>query len=305
MYWSPPWPVSQLALNVSDLDEAIAFYSSLFGTTPAKVQPGYANFAIADPPLKLVLMEQDDARGTGVAGALNHLGVEVASTDEVAAAGARLVRRGSRHRHRGGRPAATPSRTRCGSRTRTVRPGRSTPCWPTRRRRGRMAPAAHRGARGDRADGVLLTQRAMAQIHDRRGALAPPHGRVPGQRLPGRAGDRLRHRRPDAVAGRHRTPALRERRGDGSWSLHHHLDVRPRLGRALQPRGLLRRRHLRGHPWRDAAAYLPAQVAGLRLRRRGGQRDVLRAACRASRPSTGPRRHTSSRRSSPRSVCCW
>ena len=48
----------QLALNVSDLDEAISFYSSLFGTSPAKVQPGYANFAIADPPLKLVLMEQ-------------------------------------------------------------------------------------------------------------------------------------------------------------------------------------------------------------------------------------------------------
>ena len=84
----------QLALNVSDLTEAITFYSSLFGTAPAKVQPGYANFAIADPPLKLVLMEQQDARGTGIGGALNHLGVEVTSTDEVTAAGARLAGEG-------------------------------------------------------------------------------------------------------------------------------------------------------------------------------------------------------------------
>ncbi len=84
----------QLALNVSDLDEAIGFYSSLFGTAPAKVRPGYANFAIADPPLKLVLMELPDARGSGVAGALNHLGVEVTSPDDVASAGDRLAREG-------------------------------------------------------------------------------------------------------------------------------------------------------------------------------------------------------------------
>ena len=84
----------QLALNVSDLDEAIGFYSSLFGTPPAKVRPGYANFAIADPPLKLVLMEQPEARGTGIAGALNHLGVEVASPDDVAAASDRLAGEG-------------------------------------------------------------------------------------------------------------------------------------------------------------------------------------------------------------------
>ena len=75
----------QLALNVSDIDEAIAFYSKLFATEPAKVKPGYANFAIADPPLKLVLFE-----GSGEPGTLNHLGVEVFSTDEVAAAQARL-----------------------------------------------------------------------------------------------------------------------------------------------------------------------------------------------------------------------
>jgi predicted enzyme related to lactoylglutathione lyase len=75
----------QLALNVSDLDEAVSFYSKLFGTAPAKVRPGYANFAIAEPPLKLVLIAGDDKPGT-----LNHLGVEVASTDDVAAAQSRL-----------------------------------------------------------------------------------------------------------------------------------------------------------------------------------------------------------------------
>jgi catechol 2,3-dioxygenase-like lactoylglutathione lyase family enzyme len=76
----------QLALNVSNLDDAVAFYSKLFGTEPAKVRPGYANFAIAEPPLKLVLFE-----GHGEPGTLNHLGVEVESTDEVGAAHARLT----------------------------------------------------------------------------------------------------------------------------------------------------------------------------------------------------------------------
>ena len=80
----------QLALNVSDLDESITFYSKLFGAEPAKVRPGYANFAIADPPLKLVLIE--DANQTP--GTLNHLGVEVPSTDEVTAAQARLTGEG-------------------------------------------------------------------------------------------------------------------------------------------------------------------------------------------------------------------
>jgi catechol 2,3-dioxygenase-like lactoylglutathione lyase family enzyme len=77
----------QLALNVSDLDEAVEFYSKLFATGPAKIRPGYANFAIADPPLKLVLIE--DAKQTP--GSLNHLGVEVASSAEVAAAQTRLT----------------------------------------------------------------------------------------------------------------------------------------------------------------------------------------------------------------------
>jgi catechol 2,3-dioxygenase-like lactoylglutathione lyase family enzyme len=80
----------QLALNVSDLDDAVAFYSKLFGAEPAKLRPGYANFAIADPPLKLVLMEVAALRGEGVDRALNHLGVEVESTDEVTASTRRL-----------------------------------------------------------------------------------------------------------------------------------------------------------------------------------------------------------------------
>ena len=79
----------QLALNVSDLDEAITFHSALFGTGPAKVRPGYANFAVADPPLKLVLIE-----GMGDPGSINHLGVEVDSTDEVAAATTSLATEG-------------------------------------------------------------------------------------------------------------------------------------------------------------------------------------------------------------------
>ena len=84
----------QLALNVSDIDEAVDFYSKLFGTGPTKRQPGYANFAIADPPLKLVLMENTTARGQGTVGALNHLGVEVETPNQVTAATGRLSENG-------------------------------------------------------------------------------------------------------------------------------------------------------------------------------------------------------------------
>ena len=77
----PPAPGTgrvQLALNVDSLDEAVDFYTKLLGTPPAKVRPGYANFAVTSPPLKLVLLENP-----GKGGSLNHLGVEVASTAEV------------------------------------------------------------------------------------------------------------------------------------------------------------------------------------------------------------------------------
>ena len=80
----------QLALNVADVDAAVDFYTKLFGVGPAKRRPGYANFAITEPPLKLVLLQMADGRGHGVVGALNHLGVEMDSTDEVLTAARRL-----------------------------------------------------------------------------------------------------------------------------------------------------------------------------------------------------------------------
>ena len=79
----------QLALNVDDIDAAVRFYSTLFDTEPAKRRPGYANFAVADPPLKLVLIEKPEATGT-----VNHLGVERESIDEVTAEAERLVASG-------------------------------------------------------------------------------------------------------------------------------------------------------------------------------------------------------------------
>jgi len=75
----------QLALNVNDLEESITFYSRLFGTEPAKVKPGYANFAVAEPPLKLILIEN-----AGNGGSVNHLGVEVPDTETVDAEQRRL-----------------------------------------------------------------------------------------------------------------------------------------------------------------------------------------------------------------------
>ena len=79
----------QLALNVDDLDEAISFYSKLFNTEPAKVKEGYANFAVAEPPLKLVLLQNPGKGGT-----INHLGVEVESSATVHAEIARLTGEG-------------------------------------------------------------------------------------------------------------------------------------------------------------------------------------------------------------------
>jgi catechol 2,3-dioxygenase-like lactoylglutathione lyase family enzyme len=76
----------QIALNVDDLDTSVSFYSRLFATEPAKVRPGYANFAVADPPLKLVLIENP-----GQGGSINHLGVEVDDTSSVEEVRARLI----------------------------------------------------------------------------------------------------------------------------------------------------------------------------------------------------------------------
>ena len=79
----------QLALNVDDLEVSIAFYTKLFGIEPAKVKPGYANFVVAEPPLKLVLIENP-----GEGGSINHLGVEVADVDSVDAELTRLAAAG-------------------------------------------------------------------------------------------------------------------------------------------------------------------------------------------------------------------
>ena len=79
----------QLALNVSDIDEAVDFYTKLFATEPAKRRDGYANFAVDSPPLKLILIENAEATGR-----LNHLGVEVGDTADVSAAQARLAGEG-------------------------------------------------------------------------------------------------------------------------------------------------------------------------------------------------------------------
>ena len=91
----------QLALRVADLEGSIAFYSKLFGAEPAKRRPGYANFAIAEPPLKLVLIEGAPGEPTR----MDHLGVEVETSDEVAAATARLAAEGL--------PTATEENTAC------------------------------------------------------------------------------------------------------------------------------------------------------------------------------------------------
>ncbi|HET6697699.1 MAG TPA: ArsI/CadI family heavy metal resistance metalloenzyme [Nocardioidaceae bacterium] len=80
----------QLALRVADLEKSIAFYSTLFGAEPAKRRPGYANFAIAEPPLKLVLLEGEPEQETR----MDHLGVEVEDTGQVSAATTRLAEAG-------------------------------------------------------------------------------------------------------------------------------------------------------------------------------------------------------------------
>jgi len=94
-------PRVQLALRVADLEASIAFYSKLFGADPAKRRPGYANFAIAEPPLKLVLLEGAPGDPTR----MDHLGVEVETTEEVAGATARLAAEGL--------PTATEEDTAC------------------------------------------------------------------------------------------------------------------------------------------------------------------------------------------------
>jgi len=113
----------QLALNVDDVDAAVDFYSKLFGTEPAKRRPGYANFAIAEPPLKLVLIENP-----GRGGSINHLGVEVLDSHTVDAEQRRLTKADLRRSTSAQRRVATQGRTSSGSRADpTASAGRSTP----------------------------------------------------------------------------------------------------------------------------------------------------------------------------------
>ena len=128
-------PVSrlQLALNVSDLDGALGFYSKLFGTEPAKRRPGYANFVVDDPPLKLVLVED---RRLGFTGWRAHSTISASRSQRptrsprppIAWTTVVWPPRFDEHT-----TCCSPSRTRSGSRTPMVFLGRSTPCWPTPR----------------------------------------------------------------------------------------------------------------------------------------------------------------------------
>ena len=180
---------------------------------PAKVRPGYANFAIAEPPLKLVLIEHPDGRGHGTAGALNHLGVEVETPEQVQAATARLTGQGleprgarvddlllrragqgvggrSRRSALGGVHGAVrrPRRDRVGLLDRVV------PARTSQRERGGIGP--------------FLLLKPGRPVTD---SLAPAVGRMAGQRPAGRGGDRLGHRRPATLTGTDRPRTLRER----------------------------------------------------------------------------------------------
>src|SRR3984957_15891772 len=161
----------QLALNVNDIDEAVAFYATLFGTEPAKRRPGYANFAIAEPPLKLVLLENP-----GQGGSLNHLGVEVADTTAVDAEHGRLseaglapVGGGGTGRRAGGGlhgPRRQPA---------LLGRGRRAELAGGRGRAGRRSPGGPCGRAGRRA--------GLAVLRGRAGGRRPRGRRASGRRL--------------------------------------------------------------------------------------------------------------------------
>ena len=159
----------QLALNVNDIDEAVSFYAKLFGTGPAKRKPGYANFAITEPPLKLVLLENPGQGGT-----LNHLGVEVDSTGAVEAEQARLAEAGL---------AAVEERDT------TCCYAQQDKFWVHRRPRRRAVGDLHRPA----GQPDLLGRR-------RRAALGHSPGRT--GRQPDRAGHAVLRRPPGGQRGR-------------------------------------------------------------------------------------------------------
>ena len=277
----------QLALNVADIDTAVEFYSKLFGAEPAKRRPGYANFAIANPPLKLVLIETAGARADGVTGALNHLGVEV-----------EIARRGpSGDRRLAGRAFDLDVResTTCCYAVQDkvwVNDPDGAP-WEVYAvladaleesdrgvRRELLHADGHVGAcpleqRANRPHRVLSPRTMQVTIAC---SVASSCRRIPGQCISGRHRDRVGHRSPTALAWQYRTGATRKRGSDGGGSLRHHSHVRPRFGCSLQPGGVLRGCHL----WWDQLAILPWPTYRPRWRmywRCGGrQPDVLQGS---------------------------
>ncbi len=138
---------AQLALNVDNLQDAVTFYSKLFGTEPAKLEPGYANFAIAEPPpLKLVLFENPGKGGT-----INHLGVEVDSSEKVHAEIARLTGEGLFTDEEIGTTCCFATQDKVWVTGPAGRSGRSTPSSPIRKRSGRArSTSTPRRTRGGR-----------------------------------------------------------------------------------------------------------------------------------------------------------
>lgn len=138
----------QLALRVGDLQGSIEFYSKLFDTEPAKLRPGYANFAIAEPALKLVLLEGEPGQAT----VMDHLGVEVESTEQVSAASARLTGEGLDTLTEDNSTCCYAVQDKVWVHGPGQEPWRSTRSRPTRRRSALTAPVTSRqGAAPGRA----------------------------------------------------------------------------------------------------------------------------------------------------------
>ena len=278
----------QLALNVTDLDAAVEFYSSLFGTGPAKRRPGYANFAIATPPLKLVLIEDRAGREDGVAGALNHLGIEVETADEVRDAARRLADERSgpdgpgRHHvllRRAGQGLGQRSR-RCslgglhgaGRRRRSHRHGLlGRDLWPAAEPRAGGGPTSVRDVDPtDVAPSVLLSRARVGTDERPRagGSVAPAR---PGRRVLAEALGAPSS--PPWWSGR-ASPPSRLSPGDTGLQLLENaaataaglyaiiLMFGPVSGGHFNPVVSLVDAWFGGIDWRTAGAYLPAQVAG-------------------------------------------
>jgi catechol 2,3-dioxygenase-like lactoylglutathione lyase family enzyme len=119
---------------VADLEASVAFSAKLFGAEPAKRRPGYANFAIAEPPLRLVLLEGEPGQPT----VMDHLGIEVETTEQLGAATSRLTESGLITLSEDDTEAAMRCRTRCGSTVRATSRGRSM--WSRGTRRSATSP---------------------------------------------------------------------------------------------------------------------------------------------------------------------